>query len=269
MKNKDIHLDEPIATGRTAEIFPWKEGQVLKLFRDWCPVDWVTSEARLGCAVHASGLNVPAVRKVVEVEGRHGIIYQRVDGPTMLQVFQKRPWRLVSSARLLAELHAGMHQKKVDGLPELEERLKSKIKSAKALPNDLRQAALDTLSRLPKGEQLCHGDFHPDNVVMTDNGPMIIDWPDAAQGHPLADVARTTLLICIGNPGGISPLARMALNTMRRWYHSIYTRRYFELSSEREQNLQTWLLPISAGRLSEEIPDERDKLLEYVRRLAI
>ena len=48
-------LTDPIAHGRTADVYLWDEHHVLKLFRDWCPSDWVDYEARIARAIHAAG----------------------------------------------------------------------------------------------------------------------------------------------------------------------------------------------------------------------
>ncbi len=58
------------------------------------------------------------------------------------------------------------------------------------------------ISHLPVSPRtvLCHGDLHPSNVILTDDGPMIVDWFDACRGEPVAEVARTSLLLLA--PGG-------------------------------------------------------------------
>lgn len=75
-----MSLGEPIAVGRTAEIYEWGEGQILKLFRDWFPAHSVQNEARNARAVHAAGSPVPAVGEVIEINGRLRLIYERVEG---------------------------------------------------------------------------------------------------------------------------------------------------------------------------------------------
>lgn len=51
------------------------------------------------------------------------------------------------------------------------------------------------LESMPKGNSLCHGDFNPSNIIISeDNKPYIIDWSHATQGNPCADAARTYLL---------------------------------------------------------------------------
>jgi len=73
-------LGFPIAYGRTAEIYPWPNNRVLKLFFDWFPRESIQYEARLAEVVHRSGLPVPAVGEMVVVNGRTGLIYERVAG---------------------------------------------------------------------------------------------------------------------------------------------------------------------------------------------
>jgi hypothetical protein len=69
-----------IGTGRTAEIFAWGDDRVLKLFMEWCPHSWIESEERLSRVVYESGLPAPEVEGIIEVDGRKGIIFERVEG---------------------------------------------------------------------------------------------------------------------------------------------------------------------------------------------
>ena len=114
---------EMISRGRTAEVFAWKDDQVLKLFlKDW-PVRPVEHEAQVTGAVHKAGLPAPAVGGIVEVEGRLGIVFERIDGPSMMQVFRSKPWRIGQLARTLAELHTTIHSCEMPELPSLRENL--------------------------------------------------------------------------------------------------------------------------------------------------
>lgn len=262
MNNESIGA--PIALGRTAEIYAWEEGYILKLFREWFPADGVDLEARITRIVRSSGLSVPAVGDVVKVSGRLGLVYERVEGASMLATFQTKPWALIRSARLLAELQANMHACIVLELPSQRQRLESKIRAARALPPDMQEAALEALAKMPDGDRLCHGDFHPDNILMTERGPIIIDWIDATRGNPLADVARTSLLTSLGSlPPGAS--ARWLINTVRGWFHRAYLKRYFQLRPSDRQQLTAWQPVIAAARLSENIAREQDRLLALVK----
>jgi uncharacterized protein (TIGR02172 family) len=221
----EMPLGNPVAIGRTAAVYLWKEGWIIKLFHERFSSEAVRYEAQIARIVHQAGLPVPAVGKVVEVDGRWGLIYEHVDGPTMLEEISSKPWRLLRSARLLAELHAEMHASEANvELPSQRERLRKKIEQAQGLSADLQQAHLEALEEMPEGDRLCHGDFHADNVVITKRGLVVIDWIDATQGNPLADVARTAV-IHLG--ARASRRVSWVQRVMVEWYHRLYVRRYF------------------------------------------
>jgi len=255
----EMSLGKPIARGRTAEIYSWENGWILKLFHEWFPDEAVRYEARIARIVHEAGLPVPAVGEVVEVSGRLGLIYERVDGPTMLEEISTKPWRLLRSARLLAELHTEMHASEVRvELPSQRERIEEKIKQARGLGSDLRDAKLKALEGMPVGHQLCHGDFHPDNVVITEQGPVVIDWKNATQGNPLADVARSSVVLL-----GVRTSERVSWwqKVMMEWYHRVYVRRYFELKGSGKEEYRAWYPIVAAARMNEGIV----KLEEWLR----
>jgi hypothetical protein len=84
--------DPPIARGRTAEIYAWQDGTVLKLFYEWCPSQWVQAEIRTARIVSETGLPTPRLLDTAEVNGRQGIVFERVEGPSMLRALSARPW---------------------------------------------------------------------------------------------------------------------------------------------------------------------------------
>jgi Ser/Thr protein kinase RdoA (MazF antagonist) len=257
---------KPIAVGRTAEIYAWDDGTVLKLFRSWMPASAANDEARIARTVHATGIRVPAVGDVITVGGRTGILYERVEGMPMMDAMLSRLWRLRHFARLLAGLHAEMHGESAPGLPSQKQRLIDKIESAASLPATLRVRALDALDEMPDGDRLCHGDFHPDNILMTTEGPIIIDWVDATQGHPMADVARTSLLLSSGSlPPKIPGPVRWLLSAVRRRFHDLYLQHYLHLRPDDQQVLEAWPPLIAAARLSENIAEEQTLLVAKVK----
>ena len=82
--------------GRIAEVYAWVEDQVLKLFRKRFPPDWADYEAQIARTVHAGGASAPAVGDVIDVDGRRGIIYERVDGLPMTSQAASKPWTSMS-----------------------------------------------------------------------------------------------------------------------------------------------------------------------------
>ena len=111
------------------------------------------------------------VPEVFEVTGTD-IVMERAAGPTMLDALARRPWTVRSHARSLARLHALVHQ--VPALPGL-------------------PAPCGDEDR--ESQVLLHRDLHPENVILTSAGPMIIDWEGAARGPAIFDVAMTWVIV--------------------------------------------------------------------------
>src|SRR6266487_1264493 len=259
-----ITLSTPIAQGRTAEVYLWDDRHVLKLYHDWCPPHWVEDEARVARAVYDAGIPSPAAGEIIEVNGRRGLIYERIEGISMLRDMNTRPWTMFKHARSLADLHVKINKQSISGLPSYKDGLRYAIGKTPQLTEDLREKALAMLDVLPAGGQLCHGDYHPGNVIITKDGPIIIDWTTARMGSPWADVARTVMILSIGVKDAgkqVHPVVRMAVN-LCRW---IYLNRYHALFPDTKQELNGWLPVIAAARLNEDIAPEREALLKMVK----
>ena len=254
-----------IGLGRTAEILAWDEDQVLKLFRDDWSFSTVKWEEEVARTVFEAGLPVPAVHGIIEVKGRYGIIYDRVDGSSMLMELASKPEKLQHYADLFATLHTEMHSLRVGELPSQHQRLEDKIRSVESLTEDLKQTALEALNKLPDDNMLCHGDFHPDNIQMSPQGPVIIDWNDAAKGMPEADIARTLLLLQKGQPPSHLRLDVQETRSIRARFIKAYLRKYRMVRSISMEEVESWQLPVMAARLSEGIKEEESYLLSALK----
>lgn len=245
-----------LAQGRTAEIFAWGEHHVLKLLHSGAP-SAAQAEAHNARAAHAGGVPTPKVIAVLEYAGRAGIIFERVKSVSMLHVLVAQPWRLWPLARAFAALHAAIHRVQAwPTLPTAHARLRQSI-SAAALPEPLQQRTLMVLEKLAHGQQLCHGDFHPDNVVFDQAKTLVLDWPNAVAGHPLADVMRTSIVLRVGAlPPGLPAWLRVLLTLLRTQFHTAYLRRYMQLTGHSPNELLRWQAPLAAARICENIPTE-------------
>jgi len=167
------------------------------------------------------------------------------------------------AANTLAELHATVHDHRGAGLPTLRQRLEKNIRGAATLPAAVETQVLDGLSKLPDEDRLLHGDFHPDNILLTTRGPIIIDWNDATAGDPWADVARTSLLLSTSQLPPDAP-GRLLISAGRRWLHRVYLKRYTKLRPEGRARLARWQPIVAAARLAENVPGERDHLMALI-----
>ncbi|MGC8780532.1 MAG: phosphotransferase family protein [Anaerolineae bacterium] len=253
----------PIARGRTAEIYRWDDDHILKLYYAWCPPEWVEREARVVRAIVAAGIPAPAAGDIIERNGRRGIIYEHVAGPSMLDDMRRRPWRFLRYAHVLAALQARVHRLTVPGLHACRDGLKHCIRRAPNLPEPMRDRLLALLVTLPDRQALCHGDFHPGNVLISPEGPVVIDWMTASLGSPWADVARTSMLLTIGVKGA-GQLVNPVIRLLSGLFHQAYLSHYCALVPDGKAELARWLPLIAAARLDEQIEPERAALLKMI-----
>jgi aminoglycoside phosphotransferase (APT) family kinase protein len=207
----------------------------------------------------------PQIFDVLDVEERRGILMERVTGPSMLADLIKNPFRAVKYARLLADLHAQMHERSIPDLPSQHDSLRQRIREAKVSP-EIQTTAVQRLDRLPEGTALCHGDFHPGNVVLTAHGPRILDWPTAMSGNPLGDVARTSLILRLLEPSPEMSIP-WALRLVRDIFHTTYLKRYMKLRSVSREAIEAWLLPVAVARTLENLSYEQENLPRLIHSL--
>jgi Ser/Thr protein kinase RdoA (MazF antagonist) len=184
------------------------------------------------------------------VDGYIGVIFERVDGRSMLEALLAGAQDPAAVGRSLAQQHARLHALSSAQLPEQREWLRQALACA---PFDqcTRRRMADTLERLPSGDRLCHGDFHPGNVLLSSTGPMLIDWYDAVRGSPIADVAQTSLLLLHAEPPGmIAGGMRAAVENLRAAVHHAYLAQYRDLRVVDERELEDWTLVVAAARLA-------------------
>jgi len=264
---KEISLDKPIAHGRTADVYDWDDGHILKLFHNWFELENIEYELRIATAVHASGVTAPAVAQLIQVDGRNGLIYERVAGASMLELFQRKPWMLFAYSRILARLHAQMHEYVFDGadIPTQRRRLQNRINHADMLSASLKTSLLNALYSLPEGDRVCHGDFHPANVLISGENARVIDWMDASRGNPLADVARTSIIF-LGS-AATKEIPNLFLKIFIKIAHTEYLREYFRLRPNEKDEYYLWLPIVAGARLSEGIPELEDWLVKQAEKM--
>ena len=152
-------MDEPrlLGAGRDADVFALTDGRVLRRYRDGSDA---TAEAELMAFVAAHGFPVPALHSAAGPE----LVMEFLDGVTMGAAVESGALDARAAGRMLAQLHNRLH-------------------------------AVPPRPIAAPGDRVIHLDLHPDNVVITPRGPVVIDWRNATDGAPELDVALAALLL--------------------------------------------------------------------------
>jgi hypothetical protein len=197
----------------------------------------------------------------MELDGRVGVVYERIEGPSLLDELATKPWKTTHYARLLANLHAQVHE--VDapaGLETQRDWATGGIPETEKLPQDLKESVLHLLDSMPDGNKLCHGDFHPGNMIMTHRGPVIIDWMTVSQGVGCGDVARSAVIMEAGKAPEGTPM-RWLLEWIRRLFLKTYLKTYFGLRPTEKRSFVAWRTIMAANFLADvSLPEEEKNL---------
>lgn len=251
-----------VAEGREAEVYTWDGDAVLKLYRPGYLGH--VAEAAVLATLEAVGV-APRLIGMAEIDDRHGLILERLDGPDMLALLERRPWRMPALARTLAEAHAVVNRAQAPAeLPDLKQTLAVRIEAG-VDSLVLRDFVLRVLDRLPAGDRLCHGDLHPGNILVAPGRARVIDWANATRGVPEADFARTLLLLERADPlPGMSLLFRGLMSAGRAKFARAYARAYRKRSADPLQHVQSWAIVQAAARLNEGIEVEAPRLIAFL-----
>jgi len=190
-------LGEKIGEGAYADVHAWAPGQVVKLFKAGVPRRLSWWEARMTRAVFAAGGPALEVFDEVTLEGRFGMVLSRLDGPTLLQLVRTGAMTREQTGAILATLAISVHKiaPPPDVLSLRDTMAGSSRHSGGMLPEHIATGILALIERLRPGDELCHGDLHPDNVIMTADGPRLIDWIGAVRAPAAFDLAISHILL--------------------------------------------------------------------------
>ena len=172
-----------IGSGRSANIYAAGPGRVVRRHRSGSIPD---AEPLVMREVGSHGFPVPAV---YSVEGGD-MTMDRVDGVDLLTLLSKRPWEARAVGRMLAELH-----RQLASIPI---------------------GSIDVPTKVGEREAFVHGDLHPGNVLLTDNGPVVIDWEGAGVGSADADSATTWLLMATADADDVPRMIRPLVGLIRK-----------------------------------------------------
>ena len=190
-------LGEKIGEGASADVHAWAPGQVVKLFKSGVSRRFSWHEAQKTDAVFAAGAPAPEVFGTMILEGRFGIVLSRLDGPTLLELVRTSAMTREQAGAILASLCLAVHKTpSPPDVPGLRDWVGSWLRgSSGRLPTHIATAVRALTERLTPADELCHGDLHPGNVIMTAEGPRLIDWSHAVRAPAAFDLGQSHMVL--------------------------------------------------------------------------
>ena len=259
-----------IGQGREAEVFEYRDGRVLKLLRAPGPSTGLAFEIAALDAARSAGVPVPQVYEQVVIDGRTGLVMERLEGTDLLTIIGQKPWLVFHSGRLTGATHARINAARAPAsLPAVRDVVNRGLARLALSEPTLAEWVGRILARLPDGDALCHGDFHPGQLMSSGDRYAAFDWSGAKRGDPLFDYARTRVVLSIGEPPpGTQLTLKLLAKIGRRVLIASYVRSYERHTAERidEARVRDWEMVNLAMRVLDNVPGERPRLLQRLQK---
>lgn len=188
-----------LGQGRTAEIFEYDDNKILKLFFEGKPKSDALKEYENLQIVNKRHIPSPKVYETIEVQRRFGIVEERISGKNGFEIlFQNDDSTdfIKNMVKIQNQLNSATISNDNTCI-SYKNSLKASLWSVKDEVEKNR--IIKKIETLPDGTNLCHGDFHPGNLIVQNDGNLIIiDFVNLCYGPKLFDVARTYFLLSQG-----------------------------------------------------------------------
>lgn len=243
-----MNLDRVIAVRNSKTVYRDGDHCVKVFDSDYSKAD-VLNEALNQARVEETGLKIPKIIEVTTIDGKWSIVSEYIKGKTLAQLMAEDHDKKAEYLDLFVRIQMDIHSKTCPALAKLKDKLDRQI-NASDLDATSRYDLHTRLESMPRHKKLCHGDFDPSNVIITDDGSYcILDWAHASQGNAAADAARTYLLFWLnGDIDGAEA----------------YLNLYCEKSGTEKQYVQKWMPLVAAARSVVGNEKERQFLLSWV-----
>ncbi|MDD7214964.1 MAG: phosphotransferase [Clostridia bacterium] len=242
-----MDLDRVIAVRNDKTVY--RDGDdCIKVFAENYAKDDVLSEALNQARVEKTGLNVPAIKSVTTIENKWAIVSEFISGKTLDRIMKENPEKKDEYLGKFVDLQLEVQSKTCPKLNKLTDKMRDKISVAQ-IDENTRYELHTRLEGMPKHAKLCHGDFNPSNIIVTESGKAyILDWSHATIGNASADAARTYLLFWLN--GDISGAEK-------------YLDLFCEKSGTDKRYVQKWMPIVAASQSVKGKPKEREFLLSW------
>ncbi len=243
-----MNLDRIIAVRNHKTVY--RDGDLcMKVFDNFFSQSDVLNEALNQSRVSETGLSVPRIREVTLINGKWSIITDYIKGKTLAQLIEENPEKKDEYMDLFVNIQLDIHKKECPMLIKLKDKMNLKICQTD-LSATVRYDLHTRLEAMPNHSKLCHGDFNPSNILISEDGtPYILDWAHAAQGNASADAARTYLLFWLN--GDISGAKK-------------YLELFCQKSNTAMQYVQKWMPIVAASQTVKGNEKEREFLHSWI-----
>lgn len=194
-------------------------------------------------------IDMPKVREVKLEDGKWVLVRDYIKGKTMTELIKEQPDKAEMYMEKLVDIQLEYQAQSMPLLSKLKDKMARQIKGLTEIDEIKKYELLTRLDSMPKHTKLCNNNFSPDNVLITDDGGVVVlDWGSSRQGNASADVAKTYLLLSL------------------HWEKlaDVYLDIFCKKTKTSKVYVQKWLPIVAAAQLEKKFEDEKDLLMKWI-----
>lgn len=258
-----------IGIGRTAEVYDYEQGKVLKLFYKYIADEIINTEYNNTKLIESMCIPSAKCFDLIIYDDRKGLILEKINGLSIMKTMEMHPMRSISYAIPLARTHYQIHKPVLAKFPNNKEQLTLRIRDAKILSTNIKNKLYEYIQSLDDDNILCHSDFHPENVIINNNKYIVFDWSTATIGNKYSDVAHTNLLLRYGvSPDTKNKIELYITNKVRNSFADKYLNEYIKIANCNKEDIYKWDIPHMASMLNDIMSDNtKDYFIQRIESL--
>ncbi|MEE5994238.1 MAG: phosphotransferase [Oscillospiraceae bacterium] len=238
---------EVIGRGGHGKVYRLDEETIVKVYHDGSSLSFIEKERKYARNAFVNGVPSAIAYDVVETEEGYGLVFEMAGAKTVSKAIMENPSRLQELS-----VKFGMLLKKLNETPadpalygNIKEIYLQRAKNAEQFFTTEENAQIvQLINAIPDSNGMIHGDYHTNNVMVQNDGELIlIDMADISRGNAIYDIGGTFLtmyLMGMNDPSitlkfiGIEhELAHQVCNIMLATYYSTTDQKQLELYGKR------------------------------------
>lgn len=256
-----------LAQGGEADLYEVDEYKILRVVRknNSAPFE---NEKIIFPVLIKNNILIPKVYEYIQIGKNQAEVMERINGNTMLDNLMRHPFNIRNQIVQFAKMHQqilSIHGG--NNLYSIEEVIEGFRKKPLKVEKEIFDFVIQILRGLPTGDSVCHGDFHPGNILVQGDKKYIIDWSGVHVGNYVSDIAHTYLLMThVPEIPGQSKILHKIISLAGKYIANLYLKEMHRLLNFDKKEFSKWLVVMTLFRVYFGLPSEQEERKQYLKK---
>ena len=244
------NLENEIAKRSTKTVYKDNDNTIKLFVENYSKASILNEALNQARVEEGTDLKIAKLKEITKIGNRWALISEHIEGTSLEELMNKNPEKIDEYLNLFVKIQLEVLSKQVPQLNRMDEKYKRTITETQLIEENTKYELLQRLEGMKKHTKLCHGDFNPSNIIITEKGEYyIIDWAHVTQGNASGDAALTYLLFSMQ---GKTELAEKYLDL------------FAKKSTIDKHNIQRWIPIVAANQLTKGTTQEQELLRNWI-----